>query len=97
MQTNLSTHDRAMTSADHPMPVGYLPLRDAAKWTGVSTRTMRRWLQVGLAGHQVGEGGKVLIRPIDIHAFLQAQRVGQTASCRRQTRRSQSNGQVHTR
>ena len=41
---------------------GYLPLRDAAAWAGVSPKTMRRWFAKGLPRHQAGPREKVLVR-----------------------------------
>jgi predicted site-specific integrase-resolvase len=49
---------------------GYLPLREAAAWAGVSVRTMKRWIRKGLPTYQAGPREKVLIRPIDIDGFL---------------------------
>lgn len=52
---------------------GYLPLRDAAAWSGVSVRTLKRWIAGGLPVYQAMARGKVLIRPADIDAFLTKQ------------------------
>jgi hypothetical protein len=52
---------------------GYLPLREAAAWAGVSVRTMKRWITKGLPTYQAGPREKVLIRPTDIDAFLTRQ------------------------
>ena len=41
-----------------------------AHWAAVSTRTMRRWIELGLPKYQAGPGGKVLIKPADIEKFL---------------------------
>ena len=49
---------------------GYLPLREAAAWAGVSVRTMKRWIKKGLPTYQAGPREKVLIRPADIDGFL---------------------------
>jgi len=52
------------------LTVGYLPLREAGRWAGVSQKTMQRWIKKGLPYHQAGPREKVLIRPADIEAFL---------------------------
>jgi predicted site-specific integrase-resolvase len=52
---------------------GYLPLRDAATWAGVSSKTMRRWFGKGLPRHQAGPREKVLVRMTDIETFLTKQ------------------------
>ncbi|WP_447986371.1 hypothetical protein [Nitrospira sp. Nam74] len=52
---------------------GYLPLRDAAAWAGVSLKTMRRWFVKGLPRHQAGPREKVLVRLTDIEMFLTKQ------------------------
>jgi len=52
-------------------PPGFMLLAEAAVWARVSTRTMRRWIDQGLPRYQAGPGGKVLIRPCDIEAFLE--------------------------
>lgn len=52
---------------------GYLPLRDAAAWAGVSPKTMRRWLAKGLPRHQAGPREKVLVRLSEIETFLTTQ------------------------
>ena len=49
---------------------GYLPLRDAAAWAGVSVRTFKRWIRKGLPIYQAGPRERVLIRPADIDVFL---------------------------
>jgi hypothetical protein len=49
---------------------GFLPLEQAALWSGVSVKTLQRWLRAGLPKYQAGPGCKVLIRPRDIEAFL---------------------------
>jgi hypothetical protein len=49
---------------------GYLPLKQAAVWAGVSARTMKRWVADGLPSYQAGHRTKVLIRPMDIDQFL---------------------------
>jgi excisionase family DNA binding protein len=56
---------------------GYLPLREAAAWAGVSERTLKRWISRGLPAFQAGPREKVLIRPTDIDAFLTRQQVPQ--------------------
>jgi excisionase family DNA binding protein len=49
---------------------GFLPLKEAAVWAGVSARTVKRWLADGLPCYQAGHRTKVLIRPTDIDQFL---------------------------
>lgn len=49
---------------------GYLSLSEAARWAGVSTKTISRWIGKGLPRYQAGTKEKVLIRPVDIEAFL---------------------------
>jgi excisionase family DNA binding protein len=54
-----------------PLPEqGYLSLNQAARWAGVSTRTLKRWIAKGLPKYQAGIREKVLIRPADIERFL---------------------------
>ncbi len=58
---------------------GYMPLVDAAAWAGVSPRTLKRWIALGLPRYQAGRRSKVLIRPSDVEQFLtrqQAQKSG---------------------
>ena len=57
--------------------VGYLPLKEAAIWAGVSARTVKRWLADGLPSYQAGHRTKVLIRPMDIDEFLTRRQVPQ--------------------
>jgi hypothetical protein len=52
---------------------GFLPLREAAKWAGVSERTLKRWIGRGLPQYQAGPREKILICPNDIHEFLKKQ------------------------
>jgi hypothetical protein len=54
---------------------GYLPLREAAKWAGVSPRTMKRWFSRGLPRYQAGPRAKVLVRQEDIETFLMRQKI----------------------
>jgi hypothetical protein len=49
---------------------GYLSLRRAALWAGVSERTLKRWTTKGLPRYQGEVRGKVLIKLTDIDAFL---------------------------
>ena len=49
---------------------GYLSLHEAASWSGVSLRTLTRWIKKGLPTYHAGPREKVLIRPADIDAFL---------------------------
>ena len=54
-------------------PPGYMPLVDAAAWVGVSPRTLKRWIALGLPRFQAGPRSKVLIRPSDVEQFLARQ------------------------
>lgn len=54
---------------------GYLPLKQAAAWAGVSCKTLQRWIGRGLPIYQAGPREKVLIRPADIDRFLTRQQV----------------------
>jgi predicted site-specific integrase-resolvase len=54
---------------------GYLPLKEAAGWAGVSARTVKRWIADGLPCYQAGHRTKVLIRPMDIDQFLTRRQV----------------------
>jgi predicted site-specific integrase-resolvase len=51
----------------------YLSLCAAAEWAGISPSTMKRWIRKGLPIFQAGPRAKVLIRPVDIEAFLTRQ------------------------
>ena len=66
---------RPQILADSPTPCranesGFLSLRQAAKWAGVSTKTLKRWIARGLPKYQAGHRSKVLIRTRDIEEFL---------------------------
>ena len=50
---------------------GYLTLRGAQAWTGMSQRTIKRWIVAGLPVYQGVTGGKLLVKPQDIDQFLQ--------------------------
>jgi hypothetical protein len=56
---------------------GFLPLRQAADWAGVSEKTLRRWIAKGLPRYQARPREKVLIRPVDIEAFLTRKEIPQ--------------------
>jgi predicted site-specific integrase-resolvase len=49
---------------------GYLPFSQAARWAGISERTLKRWIGKGLPKYQAGPREKILIKPEDIHRFL---------------------------
>ena len=49
---------------------GYLSLKKAAAWAGVSIKTLERWTHRGLPRYQAGPREKVLIRLSDIDCFL---------------------------
>ncbi len=48
---------------------GYMSLKEAAAWSSVSPKIMKRWFTRGLPRYQSGRG-KILIRANDIDAFL---------------------------
>ncbi len=56
---------------------GYLPLKKAADWAGVSRKTLKRWIHAGLPCYRACARGKVLIRPVDIDQFLTREAVPQ--------------------
>ncbi len=51
----------------------YLPVKKAARWAGVSTKTLQRWIGRGLPRYQAGPNEKVLIKLADIEQFLSRQ------------------------
>jgi len=53
-----------------------MPLREAARWAGVSPKTMQRWFERGLPHYQAGPREKVLVRREDINSFLLGKRAG---------------------
>ncbi len=55
-----------------PSP-GFLSLKHAAEYADVSKKTIKRWIESGLPKYQSGPGSKVLIRPMDIEAYLTRQ------------------------
>lgn len=59
-----------LTRQSRGLRPGYLPLREAARWAGVSPRTLKRWIRRGLPTFQAGPREKVLVRPKDIDNFL---------------------------
>jgi predicted site-specific integrase-resolvase len=56
---------------------GYLPLNEAAEWVGVSQRTLKRWISLGLPCYQGVRRGKVLVKVEDIERFLTRRQVAQ--------------------
>ena len=56
---------------------GYLSIEEAARYAGVSTRTIKRWIRAGLAVYQGTPRGKVLIRPTDVDTYLTRRQVPQ--------------------
>ena len=62
--------DQGLPKTTLELPPGFLPLRQAAAWAGVSTRTLKRWIEKGLPKYQATPRGKVLIRLAEIEAFL---------------------------
>lgn len=65
---------RGWTHRATPVP-GYLSLKDAATWSGVSARTIKRWIVAGLPIYQERPRSKILIRPEDIELFLTKRQV----------------------
>ena len=55
----------------------YLPIKGAAKYASVSTKTIQRWARAGLPVYQGTTRGKVLIRPTDIDAYMTRRQVRQ--------------------
>jgi predicted site-specific integrase-resolvase len=47
-----------------------MALPEAARWTGVSPKTIRKWIRNGLPQYRGTTRGKVLVRPGDIDLFL---------------------------
>lgn len=62
-------------SASRLPEAGYLPLTEAAVYSGVSVRTVRRWIQQGLPVYRSGPRSKVLVRPAEIDQFLTRQQM----------------------
>jgi len=58
------------SSVSRAITPGFLPLKEAATWAGISSKTLKRWIESGLPKYQAGPGSKVLIRPGDIEAYL---------------------------
>lgn len=54
----------------HVFTPGFLPLKEAAIWAGISTKTLKRWVEKGLPQYQGCSRGKILIKPSDIENFL---------------------------
>ena len=50
--------------------IGWLKVKDAAKYSGVSVRTFRDWLKDGLK-HSKLQTGTILIKPASIDAYLE--------------------------
>ena len=48
-----------------------MSMKEAARYAGASTRTLKRWFEKGLPKHQAGPREKVLVRRDEIDAFLQ--------------------------
>jgi excisionase family DNA binding protein len=61
---------RQEVAPDPAYKPGYLSIEGAAKYAGVSAKTIKRWKQRGLPVYQGTPRGKVLIRPSDIDAYL---------------------------
>lgn len=58
------------TSPTINLEPGFLPLDQAARWVGVSIRTLKRWIAKGLPKYQAGPNCRVLIKPSDLEGFL---------------------------
>ena len=59
--------EKPTNAPEHP---GFFPLPVAAKWMGVSPRTLKRWMAQGLSYYQAGPGTKILFKPGDLEHFL---------------------------
>jgi excisionase family DNA binding protein len=57
--------------------VGYMSVAMAAAWVGVSRKTVKRWIARGLSFYQAAPREKVLVRPVDIDAFLARRQTAQ--------------------
>ena len=64
---DLRSSERVRETYSH---CGYIPIREAARWAGVSPKTIRNWIRGGLPHYRGSAGGKVLVRPADIDQFL---------------------------
>jgi predicted site-specific integrase-resolvase len=64
---NIKSHNEVMPA--------YLSIRQAAKWAGVSPKTITRWIGKGLPSYQAGPRERVLLKPVDIEQFLTCKRV----------------------
>ncbi len=53
----------------------FMTKRRTALWADVSDSTVDRWLEKGLAYHQAPGRSLILIKPIDVEAFLQRKSV----------------------
>jgi excisionase family DNA binding protein len=58
--------------------IGWLKVKDAAKYSGVSVRTFRDWLKDGLE-HSKLPSGTILIKPASIDAYLEQFKVHDAA------------------
>jgi len=60
---------------DRTLQPGYLSLKKASQWADVSIKTVQRWIASGLPVYQGCPGGKMLVKPGDIDAFLNRRQV----------------------
>lgn len=63
-----------MNNPNHT-PLGFLPLKGAAAWAGVSVRSLKRWIDQGLPYYQPYPRGRVLVKLSDIQDFLTPKQV----------------------
>ena len=78
MSKKSETHSPQRRGSDSDMasvPPGYLTLKGAQAWAGVSQRTIKRWIAAGLPTYQAGPRTKILVRPADIERFLTRKQV----------------------
>jgi excisionase family DNA binding protein len=70
MPSDQSQYAEREWSHEETSQPGYLSLRQAARWAGVSSKTIQRWIGKGLPRYQAGPREKVLIKRADIESFL---------------------------
>ena len=59
-----------MRNPEQGLIQSYLGIERTAQSCDVSQKTVKRWLDQGLAFYQAGHKSKILIDPADIRAFL---------------------------
>ena len=57
--------------SDHErLQPGFLTVRQASLWTGLSTKSIRRLIKRGLKVYRTCQRGRLLLRPEDLQHFL---------------------------